>query len=478
MSSPSPETPSEPSSSAKLSWWGVIRAALAGKPYDYTSGKLSLSVILLAIPMVLETAMESLFSICDIFWVSKLGKEATAAVGLTESVTSLYYAIGIGLSMAATATIARRIGEKRPEDAARAGAQAIYVGVVFGVITGILCWIYAPNILRMMKASDSVVEIGVNYTRYILGGNVVILLLFLNNAIFRGAGDAALAMRALWLGNGINIILDPCLIFGWGPFPEMGLEGAGLATLIGRGTAVFYQFYHLSRGTGQIRLTQQTRQLDFPAMLKLVRVSIGGIGQMLVATTSWVALMRMMAHFEEEALAGYTIAIRIIIFTLLPSWGLANAAATLVGQNLGAKNPSRAEKSVWLTGAFNMGFLLVVMAVYLTLGERFVGFFVVNEPEVLRIGVRCLQLFTYGYLFFGWGMVLTQAFNGAGDTMTPTWLSLIAFWVIQIPLAWLFAIQFGWGPSGILYAVLTADVVFVILALILFLRGSWKQREV
>lgn len=423
--------------------------------------------------MVLETMMESLFAICDVYWVSRLGSEATAAVGLTESILTLYYAVAIGLSIAATATVARRMGEKRPEAAAKAGVQALYVGVGVGVITGVVCWIAAPRILGWMGAEPEVVELGTGYARIILSSNVIILLLFLNNAIFRGAGDPALAMRALWLGNGINIILDPCLIFGWGPFPELGLTGAAIATVIGRGVGVVYQFYHFGRGTGQLRFRGECWRWDLALMRRLIGTSMGGIAQMIIATTSWVALMRLMATFGSATLAGYTIAIRIIVFTILPSWGLANAATTLVGQHLGAKLPERAQRSVWLTGCYNMLFLGGVMVAFLTLGDHFVGFFT-DDPEALAVGVQCLQIFSYGYVFYGWGMVLAQAFNGAGDTVTPTWLNLIAFWCFQIPLAWWLAVRLSWGPSGVFWAVVAADVLLTLMAATMFLRGKWK----
>lgn len=475
-SSSTPSTPPEAPRRGR-SLLRVLRAALSGEEHDYTTGNLNRAIVLLAIPMVLEMAMESLFAICDIFWVTKLGRDATAAVGLTESVLTLYYAIAVGLSMATTAIVARRIGEKRPEAAAHAGSQAIYLGLLVGISTGIPCWIWAPEILRLMGASESVITHGSGYTRVIMGTNAVILLLFLNNAIFRGAGDAALAMRALWLGNGINIVLDPCLIFGYGPFPEMGLEGAAWATVIGRSTALVYQAYHLHRGTGRLRLNRQALAFDWKNALHLAHVSLGGIGQMIIATTSWVALMRLMAAFGSAGLAGYTIGIRIIMFTILPSWGLSNAAATLVGQSLGAGKPERAERAVWLTGFYNMGFLAVVMMIFLTFGDPLVRIFS-SEPEIVRIGTLCLRIFSYGYLFFGWGMVLTQAFNGAGDTMTPTKLNFMVFWVFQIPLAWYLARECSWGPRGVFWAVVAADGLLAISAAVLFFRGSWKTRQV
>ena len=475
--SSSSSSPDNNKSIARQGWWATLQASVSGEQYDYTSGPLSRAIAMLAIPMVLEMAMESLFAICDIFWVSKLGSDATAAVGLTESVLTLYYAVAVGLSIAVTATVARRIGEKKPEAAAKAGAQALYVGLAVGVLTGVLCYGVAPKILGLMGASSEVIAIGSGYTRVILTANVVILLLFLNNAIFRGAGDPALAMRALWLGNGVNIVLDPCLIFGWGFFPEMGLTGAALSSVIGRSVAVFYQFYHLSKRTSRVALTRAALQPDLPIMNRLVRVSIGGIAQMLVATSSWVVLMRLMATFGSVTLAAYTIAIRIIIFTILPSWGLSNAAATLVGQHLGAKLPDRATKAVWLTGLYNMAFLAIIMVSFLVFGEEFMRLFS-DDPETIRIGVQCLHVFAYGYLFYGWGMVLTQAFNGAGDTLTPTWLNLFAFWMFQIPVAYLLALQLEWGPRGVFWAVITSDILLTAMAVVVFLRGRWKRREV
>ncbi len=349
--------------------------------------------------------------------------------------------------------------------------------MLIGVLSGVLCWIAAPRILGLMGAEPEVVALGTGYARIVLSSNVIFLLLFLNNAIFRGAGDPALAMRALWLGNGINLVLDPCLIFGWGLFPEMGLTGAAVATVFGRGVAVFYQFHHLSRGTSRLTLRGNALQPDFPVMKGLVRTSVGGIAQMLIATTSWVALMRLMATFGSAALAGYTIAIRIVVFTILPSWGLANAATTLVGQHLGARMPDRAEKAVWVTGLYNMLFLAGIMVAFLCFGRVFVGFFT-GEPEVLAVGVRCLQVFGYGYIFYGWGMVLAQAFNGAGDTMTPTWLNLIAFWLFQIPLAWWLAVERSWGSGGVFWAVVMADVLLAVMAAAVFAKGRWKSQTV
>ncbi len=467
----------EPGGEARHGWWATLRASLSGDHHDYTTGSLKRAILLLAIPMVLELAMESLFAICDIFWVAKLGSAATAAVGLSESVMTLYYAIAVGLSMAVTATVSRRIGARNPEGAAKAGAQGIYVCLAVGLLTGLPCWLYAPEILGLMGASPEVAAVGTDYTRITLGANVVVLLLFMNNAIFRGAGDAALSMRALWLGNGINIVLDPFLIFGWGFFPEMGLTGAATATLIGRSVGVLYQFHMLAAGTCRVKMRGPAWHFDLPAMLKLLRMSFGGIAQMAIATTSWVGLMRIMAKFGDDALAGYTIAIRILIFTLLPSWGLSNAAATLVGQNLGAKRPDRAQRSVLLTGFFNVAFLGFASVVFITCAPLLVGVFTSDEA-VIAHGGKCLRIIGYGFVFYAWGMVMTQAFNGAGDTMTPTWMNLIAFWIVQVPLAWYLAIETGYGPAGVFWSVALADTLLTCLATPVFLRGKWKTREV
>jgi putative MATE family efflux protein len=469
--------PDEPGGEERHGWWATLRASLSGDEHDYTTGSLKRAILLLAIPMVLELAMESLFAICDIFWVAKLGSAATAAVGLSESVMTLYYAVAVGLSMAVTATVSRRIGQKDPEGAAKAGAQGIYVGLAVGLLTGLPCWLYAPEILGLMGASPEVTAVGTDYTRITLGANVVVLLLFMNNAIFRGSGDPALSMRALWLGNGINIVLDPFLIFGWGFFPEMGLTGAATATLIGRSVGLLYQFKMLAGGTCRVKMRGAAWHFDLPAMLTLLRVSFGGIAQMAIATTSWVALMRIMAKFGDDALAGYTIGIRILIFTLLPSWGLSNAAATLVGQNLGAKRPDRAQRSVLLTGMFNVAFLGLATILFLTCAPFLVGIFT-SDAGVIAHGEKCLRIIGYGFVFYAWGMVMTQAFNGAGDTLTPTWMNLIAFWIVQVPLAWYLAIETGIGPAGVFWSVALADTLLTCIATPVFLRGKWKTREV
>ncbi|HCR29604.1 MAG TPA: MATE family efflux transporter [Opitutae bacterium] len=458
------------------SWFSIIRDSLTGKQRDYTLGSVRKAVIVLAIPMMLEMAMESLFAITDIYWISTLGKEATAAVGLTESVSTLIYAVAIGLSMALTATVARRIGEKNARGASVAAAQGLYIGAAVAVVTGLPAFVYGREILQLMGAEAAVVEVGADYTAILLGTNIVIIYLFLNNAIFRGAGDAALAMRALWLGNGINIALDPCLIYGWGSFPEMGLAGAAMATVIGRGSAVFYQFWAFYRHKSLIQLNRSSWSIDTRVIVRMVRISLGGILQMLIATTSWIALMRILAPFGSAALAGYTIALRVILFTILPSWGLSNAVATLVGQNLGAGSSDRAVASVKEAGVFNMVFLTLVMVAFLAFAQPIVEIFI-DDPEVVEMGVITLRFISLAYPFYAWGMILVQAFNGAGDTMTPTWINVFCFWMFQIPLAWMLS-RCLMSPTGVVWAILASDIAMAIVGGILFARGMWKEKEV
>jgi putative MATE family efflux protein len=455
----------------------IVRESLSGVQHDYTSGPLRRAVFLLAIPMILEMVMESIFAVVDIFFVARLGPDAVATVGLTESLLTLLYAVAIGLSMAATATVARRIGEKDEKAAARAGMQAIWLGIGIAAVIGIPSLFLAPRYLELMGASTSVIEEGSGYTRILLGANVVIMLLFLNNAVFRGAGDATIAMRSLWLANGINVVLDPCLIFGLGPFPELGVTGAAIATTIGRGTGVLYQVVAFRSQKSRIRLEGDALLLRPKILFRLIRVSLGGIGQFLIATASWVALMRIVSQYGSAATAGYTIAVRIVIFALLPSWGLANAAATLVGQNLGAERPDRAERSVWMTGRYNMYFLLGVTALFVTFAPWIVAIFT-DDPDVVPIAVASLRIISYGYIFYAWGMVFTNAFNGAGDTVTPTWLNAICFWALQIPMAWILANEAGWGPNGVFWSVAIAESILTVMAGLVFSRGRWKQTAV
>ncbi len=459
------------------SWWQIVVAALRGEAHDYTQGSLTRAIWLLAIPMVLEMAMESTFAIVDVFFVAKLGDEAVAAVGVTESMLTIVYAFGIGLAMATTALVARRIGERNVDGAVRGASAAVALGLGIGLVLGLPCLVYAPDLLALMKAEPAVIEVGTGYTRAVLGGSVVVLLLYLNNAIFRGAGDPALALRALALANGINVVLDPCLIFGWGPFPELGVTGAGVATLIGRGIGVGYQTWMLRRGVGRIALRGAAARVEARILRELVRLSLGGVAQFLIATASWVALMRIVAPFGKEALAGYTIAIRIVVFALMPAWGLSNSAATLVGQNLGANRPERAERAVWLTGSYNMVFMGVVTVVFLSFAPTLVGIFTA-KPETHALGVSALRTLAYGYVFYAWGMVMAQAFNGAGDTLTPTRLNFFCFWCLQIPLAWALAHPFELGPVGVFWSVCASESVLALAGILVFRRGRWKTARI
>jgi putative MATE family efflux protein len=456
--------------------WASLRESLRGSEQDFTRGSLNRAVGLLAVPMVLEMAGESLFAICDAFFVARLGSEALAAVGLTESLLELIYALAVGLSMATTAMVARRIGEKRQRDAARAGGQAILLGLLGAALIGTLGAVFAPQLLAIMGASTETIAVGAGYTRILYGGMATILLLFINNAIYRGAGDATMAMRALWIANIINLVLDPCLIFGLGPFPELGLQGAAIATTIGRGVGVLYQFWGFRRSQ-RMRIYLSDIGLDVPLIKRLLRVSAGGIAQMLIATASFVGLVRILATFGSNVLAGYVVAIRIVIFVLLPAWGLSNAAATLVGQNLGAQQPQRAERSVWITGWWTMAFMALVTLVFVTWTPQIIGVFA-EDAETRAVGVRALRIISYGYIFYAWGMVTMQAFNGAGDTMTPTWINLVCFWLFEIPLAWILAKQLGWGPEGVFWSIALSYSQSAIGGLYLFRRGSWKSKMV
>jgi putative MATE family efflux protein len=457
--------------------WQTLRAAVVGSREDFTRGSIGRAIFLLAVPMVLETLMESLFGIVNAFWVSRLGEDALATVGLTESMLTIVFAICIGLSMGTTAMIARRIGEKNPEAAGDAAAQSILLGVGVSLLIGVFGFTFAPQLLHAMGASPSVVATGAGYPRIIYGTNVVIMLLFLNNAIFRGSGDASIAMRALWLGNAINLVLDPCLIFGIGFFPRMGVAGSAVATTIGRGTAVVYQLWVMTRGKSRVRVRRQQFRPDFALMLRLMRISLGGMFQFLIATASWVAIVRLVSAFGSAAVAGYTVALRIIVVAILPSWGMSNAAATLVGQNLGAGQPERAETSVWKTGFANMCFLALVTLVFLIFAEQLVGVFT-RDPAILRYGVDCLRFISYGYVFYAWGMVVASSFNGAGDTYTPTLLNLFCFWLFQIPLAYFLARHTPLGARGVFLAIMISESVLAIASILVFKRGRWKMKKV
>ncbi len=451
--------------------------AISGKETEFTSGSIRKAIFMLSIPMILEMLMESIFALVDIAYVSKVSVNAVATIGLTESVITLVYALAIGLSMAATAVVARRIGEKDVAGARIAAVQAISLGVVISVVIGIIGIFYAKDILALMGGEPDLIAEGYGYTQFLIGGNITVVLLFLINAIFRGAGNASIAMWALVLSNGLNIILDPMFIFGFGPIPEMGVKGAAVATNIGRGTAVIFQLGILFFGWGKIKLVAKDLVLNLKVMIGLIKVSLGGIAQFLIGTSSWIFLMRIMSEFGSEVLAGYTIAIRVIMFTLMPSWGMSNAAATLVGQNLGAKQPDRAEQSVWKTGKYNALFMGTVSLGYLIFANTIISWFN-TTPAVVKSGALCLQVIALGYVFYAYGMVVTQAFNGAGDTRTPTKINLISFWLFQLPLAYISALVLGWGATGVFVAITLAEILLAVLAMVWFKKGKWKKVQV
>jgi putative MATE family efflux protein len=457
--------------------WSSIREALRGSHQDYTAGNLNRAIILLAIPMVLEMVLESLFAVVDVLWVGRLGANAVATVGLTESLLALVFSIGIGLSMSTTAMVARRIGEKDPVDAAIAGAQAIFLGLLISLVIGIPAFIFAPQLLRLMGASPAIVATGSGYARIALGGCGAIVMLFLNNAIFRGAGDAAIAMRLLWVSNILNLILDPCLIFGLGPFPRLGVTGAALATFSGRSIGVLYQFYRLMKGSERIRIPPSLLRLNPRVMWRLIRVSLTGILQFAIANTSWIALVRIVSIFGAAALAGYTIAIRIVIFVILPSWGLSNAAATLVGQNLGAGHPQRAEQAVWRTGLYNMLFLGTIGVVFILTATPLVSLFT-HDPAVVPLAASALRILSYGNVAYAYGMVMLQSFNGAGDTVTPTIVNFFGFWVLEIPLAWWLALHQGLRSTGVFLSIVIAQAAVALAGILLFRRGKWKKQKI
>lgn len=454
-----------------------FKIAVSGKEQDFTTGSIRRAVFMLSIPMILEMLMESIFAIVDIFYVSQVSVNAVATIGLTESVITLVYALAIGLSMAATAIVARRIGEQDKEGASKAAVQVIFLGVLIAIGISIIGVLYPKEILALMGGEPQLIEEGYGYTKVLLGGNITIMLLFLINAIFRGAGDASIAMWALVLSNGLNIILDPIFIFGFGPIPAYGVEGAAIATTIGRGTAVLFQLAVLFFGWSKIKVSFKDLVIRVAIMLNLVKVSLGGIGQFLIGTSSWVFLMRIMSEFGSEVLAGYTVAIRVMMFTLMPAWGMSNAAATLVGQNLGAKKPDRAEQSVWKTGKFSAIFMGFVSVIYLVFAPQIISLFT-QEPEVVKNGALCLRIIAAGYVFYGYGMVIINAFNGAGDTKTPTWINFICFWLFQLPFAYLMALQFNFGPIGVFAAITLAEVLITVIGILWFKKGYWKSVKV
>jgi putative MATE family efflux protein len=458
-------------------FWATIRSALRGVEHDYTAGPIGRAILLLSVPMVLEVALESVFAITDIFFVSRLGAEAVAAVGLTESLLAIVYALAMGLGMGATAVVARRIGEKDPEAAAESAMQAVFLALAASLVLGIAGFLLAPRLLVLMGASPEVVRVGLGYTRIMLGGEVAIIVLFVVNAVFRGAGDPAIAMRVLWLANAINIVLGPLLIFGVGPLPELGVTGAAVATTTGRTVGAAFALWRLGRRGGHFRVTAKHLRLN-PAVMRQI-VSLSGLAtlQTLIGTASWLGLVRIVAAFGDDALAGYTVAIRVVIFAILPAWGLSNAAATMVGQGLGAGKPDRAERAVWKACQYNFAFLGVMGLAFLLFAGPILRVFT-SDPEVLRYGTACLRIVAAGFPLFALGMVLTQSFNGAGDTWTPTWINLGVFWALEIPLAWFLAGPMGMGPTG---AFLAVSIAFSMLALVsgsIFRQGRWKVRQV
>ena len=458
-------------------FWASVLEAIRGTKQDFTEGSISRAVLLLATPMVLEMLMESLFAIVNVFWVTRLGPDAIATVGLTESMMMIVFAFGIGVSMSTTAMVARRIGEKDTRGAATAGVQAIILGVGLAIVMGVPAFLLAPRLLESMGGTPQLVATGQNYTAIVLGANVVVVLLFLNNAIFRGAGDASIAMRVLWMSNLINLVLDPCLIFGLGPFPELGITGAAISTLIGRSFGVAFQFWNLTNGRSRVCILRSDMQVVPKVLASLTRVSTTGVLQFAVGNLSWLILVRMISSFGSLAVAGYTIGIRIFIFAILPSWGLSGAAATMVGQNLGSGKPDRAVRAVYLTGLYNAAYLGAVSLVFIFAPGWLIGFFT-TDPNVTHYAVDCLRTIAFGNIAYAFGMVMVQAFNGAGDTVTPTLINMIGFWLCEIPLAWALAFPAGMGVRGIFYAIPIAHILITAMGVTMFLRGSWKHRKI
>ncbi|MDW3651603.1 MAG: MATE family efflux transporter [Bacteroidia bacterium] len=467
---------SEPKSSF-IKVFDLIVDAIRGTDEDLTKISINRAIILLAIPMVIEMMMEGIFAVVDAFFVSRISEEAVATVGITENVMSIIYSIAIGVSIAATAMVARRTGEGDKKAAANTAAQAILLAVGLAVLIGIFGTIFSEDILRLMGAEDKVVQQGVGYTRIMFGGNVVIILLFLLNGIFRGIGNANIALRSLIVSNGLNIILDPCLIFGLGPFPEMGIEGAAIATNIGRGTGVLFQLYILFNGSAIIKLLASDFKVQLSIIGRMVKVGAGGAGQYMISSASWIFLMMIITDFGTQVVAGYVIAIRVIIFAILPAWGMSNAAATLVGQNLGAGQPDRAEKSVWITAMYASGLLLVISFIFFFFAPEIVDFFEGGELAK-QTAVDCLKIVSLGYFIFGFGMVMSQSLNGSGDTKTPTWINFFCFWLLQAPLAYYTAIYLGWGVTFIYWSVFFSYVVYAIIFAIIFKRGKWKAIQI
>jgi len=451
--------------------YSLIKQSLSGAHQDYTTGSIRKAVILLSVPMILEMCMESVFAVVDIFFVGRLGKEAVATVALTESVITLVYSVAIGLSMAATALVARRIGEKSPEEAARSAAQAINLALVVSLVVSLIGAFAAPGILQVMGASTETVEKGESYTRILFGGSVVIMLLYLINGIFRGAGNASIAMWSLWIANGCNIILCPILIH------YFGIKGAAIATTTGRGIGVCYQLFHLFKGKGIIRIVRKYFVPDMVLIRSVIKIAWTGTTQFLIGSASWIVMTRIVARFGDAAIAGYQVAIRIFLFFLLPAWGMSNAAATLVGQNLGAQRPDRAEQSVWTAARYNAIFMLLVSLLFL-FGSEAIVTFMNKDPEVEAFAIRALRIISFGYIIYGVGMVLTNAFNGAGDTRTPTLINLFCFWAFQIPLAYMISVTLNYGPTGVFLAIPVTETVVTLSSWLIFRGGKWKKVKI
>lgn len=456
----------------------LFKQAILGQEQEYTSGSIDRAIFLLSVPMILEMSMEGVFAVVDMIYISRLhDNDAIATVGLTESMLTLVYSLAMGLSMGATAMVARRVGEKDIKAAEVAAIQSLYIGLALSILISIVGIFFSADLLRLMGGNEQLVANNVGYTRWMLIGNLPIMMIFLINGIFRGAGDASLAFRSLLLSNALNILLGPVFIFGVGPISGYGVEGAAIATTIGRGSGVVYQVYHLLRGKGIIRLYLDDLIVKWKIIGTLIKVSAGGTGQFLIGSASWIFLMRIMSDFGSDAQAGYVIAIRIIVFAILPAWGMANAAATLVGQNLGAGQPDRAEKSVWRASFFNMLFMGLVTVLSFTLAEPLLGFFT-DEQQTLQNGVRCLQIVSLGYIFYSYGMVVSQSFNGAGDTRTPIYISLVGFWVFQIPLAYFLANTLKTGPVGLYWAIALAESLMAVASILIFRQGKWKSVKI
>ncbi|PHI19899.1 MATE family efflux transporter [Lewinellaceae bacterium SD302] len=458
-------------------YYKLFKAALRGEENDFSNVSINHALVMLAVPMMLEMAMESVFSLVDTYFVGRIGNEALNTIGYTEVVLTLVYSIAIGLSVAPMAMVARFVGEKNMEDAGRAARQALWLGIAVSVVIGAFGLYYAEDILRAVGASEAVIQEGLNYTRLMFGGNIVIMLLFLLNGVFRGAGEASRAMRVLWLANGINIVLDPLFIFGIGPFPELGVTGAAVATNIGRGVAVLYQLYILFSGRSVVNLSGGKFRFDGSMMKRILNVASTGAFQYLLASASWIFLMRIVSKSGEEAVAGYVIAIRLIIFTLLPAWGLANATATFVGQNLGSNQPGRAETAVWKSIRITTYYILFVTAIYLLFTPQLIGAFV-EDPAAVEYGITALRIIGGGYILFGFGMIFSQAFNGAGDTRTPSWINFICFWLLEIPLGYLLGVTLDYGVAGVCFSVVIAEATLSLIAYWLFRKGNWKTTSI